>query len=85
MRLCFSGPVARVLLFNTSGERDSAAMLKLLVVSTERLPVQSAVSHSHFQLGLETHAEGQWSSLRSCLCAGSGFMHWESRRWEQNE
>ncbi|XP_034048258.1 folylpolyglutamate synthase, mitochondrial [Thalassophryne amazonica] len=26
-----SGPVARVLLFNTSGERDSAAMLKLLV------------------------------------------------------
>lgn len=31
--MCFSGPVARVLLFNTSGERDAAAMLKLLVVS----------------------------------------------------
>lgn len=31
--LCLSGPVARVLLFNATGERDSAAMLKLLVVS----------------------------------------------------
>lgn len=31
--MCFSGPVARVLLFNATGERDSAAMLKLLVVS----------------------------------------------------
>uniref|UniRef100_A0A3Q1B4S8 Folylpolyglutamate synthase n=1 Tax=Amphiprion ocellaris TaxID=80972 RepID=A0A3Q1B4S8_AMPOC len=29
-----SGPVARVLLFNATGERDSAAMLKALVVST---------------------------------------------------
>uniref|UniRef100_A0A674NMT6 Folylpolyglutamate synthase n=1 Tax=Takifugu rubripes TaxID=31033 RepID=A0A674NMT6_TAKRU len=29
--MCFSGPVARVLLFNATGERDSAAMLKLLV------------------------------------------------------
>lgn len=32
--VCCSGPVARVLLFNATGERDSAAMLKLLVVST---------------------------------------------------
>uniref|UniRef100_A0A669C8C3 Folylpolyglutamate synthase n=1 Tax=Oreochromis niloticus TaxID=8128 RepID=A0A669C8C3_ORENI len=29
--VCFSGAVARVLLFNATGERDSAAMLKLLV------------------------------------------------------
>uniref|UniRef100_A0A8C8A1S1 Folylpolyglutamate synthase n=1 Tax=Oryzias sinensis TaxID=183150 RepID=A0A8C8A1S1_9TELE len=29
--LCCSGPVARVLLFNATGDRDSAAMLKLLV------------------------------------------------------
>lgn len=28
-----SGPVVRVLLFNATGERDCAAMLKLLVVS----------------------------------------------------
>lgn len=33
MCLCCSEPVARVLLFNNTGERDSAAMLKLLVVS----------------------------------------------------
>lgn len=33
----FSGAVARVLLFNATGERDSAAMLKLLVVSTATL------------------------------------------------
>lgn len=33
IRLCRSGPVVRVLLFNATGERDSAAMLKLLVVS----------------------------------------------------
>lgn len=38
LTLCLgcSGPVARVLLFNATGERDSAAMLKLLVVSTYR-------------------------------------------------
>lgn len=35
--VCFSGAVARVLLFNATGERDSAAMLKLLVVSTATL------------------------------------------------
>lgn len=35
--LCCSGSVARVLLFNATGERDSAAMLKLLVVSTIQL------------------------------------------------
>lgn len=29
-----SGSVSRVLLFNATGERDAAAMLKLLVVST---------------------------------------------------
>uniref|UniRef100_A0A3Q2EIH4 tetrahydrofolate synthase n=1 Tax=Cyprinodon variegatus TaxID=28743 RepID=A0A3Q2EIH4_CYPVA len=29
--MCFSGAVVRVLLFNATGERDSAAMLKLLV------------------------------------------------------
>ena len=32
----FSGAVARVLLFNTSGDRDAAAMLKLLLVSPPR-------------------------------------------------
>lgn len=34
--LCRSGPVARVLLFNATGERDSAVMLKLLQVRTSR-------------------------------------------------
>ena len=32
----YRGPVVRVLLFNATGERDCAAMLKLLVVSLQR-------------------------------------------------
>ena len=34
-----SGPVVRVLLFNATGDRDCAAMLKLLVVSEQCVPI----------------------------------------------
>uniref|UniRef100_A0A665V9B1 Folylpolyglutamate synthase n=1 Tax=Echeneis naucrates TaxID=173247 RepID=A0A665V9B1_ECHNA len=48
-----SGPVARVLLFNATGERDSAAMLKLLVVGTSVLCRENVDYQQNFNVSVE--------------------------------
>lgn len=43
--VCYSGSVARVLLFNSTGERDSSAMLKLLAVSQLAVCIHVKTTH----------------------------------------
>lgn len=75
--VCFSGPVARVLLFNATGERDSAAMLKLLVVSISpsilRVP-PSALAAALASPGASQQSRHLWSKRDRTTASGGHFL-----------